>query len=198
MALISGPTADLHGGFVAGDAQREEQHIDDQGENDDGPAPVGNVFVQPLEHVEDRVGDEFHPAKIYEAVERRIHVLQLVVIFGTDVHAQCEGLRAGCGSDFWNGFRARLAVDLSRMKIFPVAGLQRAGSGAVRREKRGGEVAVFYAGEIFAALPDSGTPVIEAFEFFVWENGDFSVFAVEGVDGFDGRGIGDGEVAESA
>ena len=75
----------LHGGFVAGDAQREQQHINDQGENDDGPAPVGNVFVQPLERVEERVGDEFHPAEIYEAVERRIHVLQFVVIFGADV-----------------------------------------------------------------------------------------------------------------
>jgi len=66
--------------------------VDDQGENDDGPAPVGNVIVQPLEHVEDRVGDEFHPAKIYEAVERRIHVLQHVVILGADVDAQCEEL----------------------------------------------------------------------------------------------------------
>src|ERR1700692_233356 len=84
------------------------------------------------------------------------------------------------------------------MKIFPVARLQRAGSGTVGRKKRGGEVAVFYAGEVFAALPDAGTPVVEAFEFFVREDGDFSVLAVEGVDGFDGRGIGDGEVAESA
>src|ERR1700686_4660617 len=84
------------------------------------------------------------------------------------------------------------------MKIFPVAGLQRAGSGAVGRKKRGGEVAVFYAGEILAALPDAGAPVVEAFEFFVWEIDDFSVFAVVGGDRFDGSGIGDGEVAESA
>jgi hypothetical protein len=40
--------------------------------------------------------------------------------------------------------------------------------------------------------------VIDAFEFFVREDGHFSVFAVEGVDGFDGRGICDGEVTESA
>ncbi len=92
----------LHGGFVAGDAQREQQHIDDQGENDDGPAPVGNVVVQPLEGVEERVGDELHPAEIYEAVKRRIHVLQFVVIFGADVNAQCESLRAACGGDLWN------------------------------------------------------------------------------------------------
>src|ERR1700688_3301412 len=84
------------------------------------------------------------------------------------------------------------------MKIFPVAGLHRAGRGAVGRKKRGGEVAVFYAGEIFAALPDAGAPVVEAFEFFVWEIDDFSVFAVLVGAGFDGRGIGDGEIADSA
>src|SRR6202166_91204 len=84
------------------------------------------------------------------------------------------------------------------MKIFPVASVQRAGSGAIWRKKHGGEVAVFYAGEILATLPDAGTPVVDAFEFFVREDGDFSVFAVEGVDGFDGRGICDGEVTESA
>ena len=91
-----------------------------------------------------------------------------------------------------------MAVDLRGMKIFPVTGLQRAGSSAVGRKKRGSEVAVFDAGEIFAALPDAGTPVIEAFEFFVREKDDFSVFGVKGVDGFNGRGIGDGQVAESA
>src|SRR5450432_1760003 len=84
------------------------------------------------------------------------------------------------------------------MEIFPIARLQRAGSGAVGREKCGGEVAVFYSGEIFSALPDAGRPVIEAVEFFVGEIGDFPVFGVVGGDGFDGRGIGDGEIAESA
>src|ERR1700680_3046734 len=84
------------------------------------------------------------------------------------------------------------------MKILPVAGLQRAGSGTSRRKKRCGEVAVFYAGEILAALPDAGTPVVEAFEFFVREDGYFSFFAIEGVDGFDRGGIGDVEVAKSA
>jgi hypothetical protein len=62
------------------------------------------------------------------------------------------------------------------MKIFPVAGLQRAGSGAVGRKKRGGEVAVLYAGEILSALPDAGAPVVKAFKFFVREVNDFSAF----------------------
>src|ERR1700730_9822807 len=84
------------------------------------------------------------------------------------------------------------------MKIFPVAGLQRAGSGAVWRKKRDGEGAVLYAGEIFSALPDAGRPVVEAFKFLVWEVGDFSAFAVIGGDGLNGRGIFDGEVAEAA
>src|ERR1700730_15114090 len=84
------------------------------------------------------------------------------------------------------------------MKIFPVAGLQRAGSGAVWRKKRDGEGAVLYAGEIFSALPDAGRPVVEAFKFLVWDVGDFSAFAVIGGDGLNGRGIFDGEVAESA
>src|SRR5208337_2624455 len=47
--LNLGPHAlHLNGRLVAGDAQREEDHIDDQRENDDGPAPIGYVGVQPL------------------------------------------------------------------------------------------------------------------------------------------------------
>ena len=51
------------------------------------------------------------------------------------------------------------------------------------------------------SLPPCQTPgpqLSRLVEFFVGEIGDFSVFGIIGGDGFDGRGIGDGEIAESA
>ena len=118
-------------GFVAGDAQREKHHVDDDGENDDGPAPVGDVFVDPLEGVEKRVGDELHPAEIYEAVERRIHALEVVVIFGADVDAQAK--------DFAGRWQWRLG-DRCGMSAWPLPArdenLSSSGFGACREQRR--------------------------------------------------------------
>src|SRR5206468_11910025 len=40
--------------FVAGEAQREKQHVQNQSEGDNRPSPIRNVAVQPLQAVEQR------------------------------------------------------------------------------------------------------------------------------------------------
>ena len=44
--------------LVAGLGQLEEHSLDQDGEDDDGPAPVTDEGVDPLEDPEDRLGDD--------------------------------------------------------------------------------------------------------------------------------------------
>ena len=72
--------------LVARNPQREQQHIDDQRQYHDRPSPIGDVVMQPLQPVEERLGDEFQPSEINQSVQRWVHLLQVVVIFRSHVN----------------------------------------------------------------------------------------------------------------
>ena len=53
--------------------QRQQQEVDEDRGNDDRPAVVVNVLVvQPVQHQEQRLGDERKPAEIDHLLELRI------------------------------------------------------------------------------------------------------------------------------
>jgi len=71
--------------FIAGNAQGEEHHINDQGEHHNRPAVVRNVFVQPFQAMKQRVGDEFQIAELQPAnAAGGCMAFKIVVILGAN------------------------------------------------------------------------------------------------------------------
>ncbi len=141
---------------------------------------------------------EFQPAKIDQRVQRRIHLLQVVVIFGTDKHAQSQWLSGRCRRHLWHRFQRVLSIQLDGARGFPIARFERARRGAVGGKKRRREITVLDANKIFSALPETRAPLIQAVQLLMKERRDFAAFAVVGLDRFHGSGIRHRQIAEAA
>ena len=109
--------------------------------------------MQPLQGVEQWLGDESPPPELHQAVQRRAHDLQSVNTFGTGVHAQVQRpRRRQARGHLRNVFRFGLAIHSGFVRIRPARHRQRnfreiaaRGEG---RQKHGGEIEVFNPGEI--------------------------------------------------
>jgi len=79
----------LHGAELA-DFKGEESHVDDEGEDHDGPAPVGNEAVRVLKDLHQGLGDDAEPAEIDESVELWAEMGENAKILGADKEAHVE------------------------------------------------------------------------------------------------------------
>ena len=75
--------------------QREHRRIDDDGQQNNGPAIIVNPVVVDISHADEQgLGDDAEPAKVHQGIERRIHGLEHVQVLGGDEQAEVQGLRA--------------------------------------------------------------------------------------------------------
>ena len=140
--------------------------------------------------MKERLGDKFQPAEINKPVQRRVHLLQVVVVFRTDVDAQGQRLRRGRRGNLGHWLRRVLTIRMHGPPRFPIARLKRAWRGAVCGEKGSSEVTVLNANEILSTLPNAQAPLIEPFQLLVGEIRDLAALAVVRRDRFHRRRIG--------
>ena len=138
--------------------------------------PVRNISVQPLQSVEQRIGDEFQPAKIHQRVQRRIHLLQVVVILGSHVNAQRQRLLPRRGHLRHRFLHIRRhpperceTLSSTASPAFP-APLR---SPAEKPPQNSGPPV---SSPILAALPDTGRPLFRALEFLGGDIGQLPPF----------------------
>src|SRR6516164_8990245 len=111
--------------------------------------------MQPFESVEERIGNEFQPAEIHKSVQRRINLLEVVVIFRSNVDAQRDWPRRRCRCNARHYFRRLLFPHFYRAPNFPIAGFDLAWCRAIWWQKRRRKVTVFDSSEVFSALPNA-------------------------------------------
>ena len=134
--------------------------------------------MQPLQAVEQRLGNELEPSEIHQTLQGRVHFFQVVVIFRPDIDAQPERAGGRSRRNFRQRFGSSLLTDLNRLRSLPVARLERSRRGAARRKKHSRKVSVLDANKVFPTLPQTRAPLVEVFELLVRVVRDFSAFAV--------------------
>ena len=114
--------AHVRHGPVAGARQRIEHGLDEDGEQDNRPAPVAHQFVQPREQPEQRGGDDREPAVIDGENHAFAQFFEACVFFGADIElcaqrrlsARRDGDRCEClVADGEQVPRLRVAVELA-------------------------------------------------------------------------------------
>ncbi len=101
-------------GAVAGRRQREERQLDDDGQEDDRPAPVTDDAVDILQQPEDRLGDEPQEAVVDGQLQTRRQLLELVLDLRTGVQG---GAGSGAGADRHAQLRADETDDVVALAV---------------------------------------------------------------------------------
>ena len=119
---------------VAGCRQREEDQLDDDGQEDDRPAPVAQQAVDDLQQPEDRLGEEPQEAVVDGQLQARRQGAQVFLQLGTGIE-DGTGFALGAGSDLHG--RASEADDVVALAV--LAGLDQV-AGILARHPGGDEV----------------------------------------------------------
>ena len=131
-------------------------------------------------------------------MQRRVHLLQVVVIFRTDIDAQRQRLGRRRRGHLWHWFQAVLSIHLDSTRRLPVAGLKSALGRAARGEKCRREITVLNADEVFSTLPEARAPLVQTVQFLVKERRNFAALAVVRRNRFHGRWIRYRQITEAA
>ncbi len=103
--------------------QGEERGFEHHRQHDDRPAPVAKEGMQPLQHPEDRRGNDSQPAVVDHQIETGSHLGQLLLFLrsGVEPHRQLVGSSRSHGGHRHNHSGGEQILGRLTQKVFPFA-----------------------------------------------------------------------------